>query len=417
MLFVRCLLPALAVLTLGCTAAHPKVSDDAPVRAQQATDADPSAALFDDRSVPRVDFTVAASDLAALRRDPDAYVRATMRWGTETLRDVGLRIKGEGSLRSIDKKAAFKVKTDAFVAGQSLRGLKRLTLNNMVEDPSFLAERLAYHVFRAAGLPAPRCNSAEVTVNGAAYGLYANVESEDKPFLRRWFARDEGNLYEEGQSDFVPGAERKFDLETNEDLDDRADLRRFIEVVNAGAADDSLLARWGTVLDVEHFLRFTAAEAAVNQWDMYAYTVFYPNNFRMYHDPASDRFVMLPWGMDMSMKPYRDSGRAHIPVFGIAREYDRARGKVTAGVLFRRCLESAACKARYARVVEETAGVYESEQLEALAARYYAQIAPLVKRDPRREYSDAQFEAGYRALLTTIRTRPAAMRKDVAALR
>ncbi len=418
-----------ALLLTGCaveSGARSDTRDDARTEtaeapsaqvAPQSTPDDPSAALFDDRVVPRFDFTVSAADLSALRRDPDAFVRATLRYGDEVIPDVGLRIKGEGSLRSIDRKAAFKVKTDAFVDGQSFRGLKRLTLNNMVEDPSFLAERLAFYVYRAAGLPAPRCNSAQVFVNGQPYGLYANVESEDKPFLRRWFARADGNLYEEGQRDFVAGSAGTFELETNEDTADRSDLQRMIEVVNAGATDATMLTRWDAVLDTAHWLRFTAAEAAVNQWDMYAYTVFYPNNFRFYHDPSSNKFVFLPWGMDMAMKPYRDSRRAHIPVFGIARQYDRSFGKVTAGVLFQRCLASADCKARYAKVVEELIEVYEDAGLEALAARYHAQIAPLVKADPRKEYTEAQFEAGYQSLLATIRTRAAAMRADLAAPR
>jgi hypothetical protein len=42
-----------------------------------------------------------------------------------------------------------------------------------------------------------------VYVNGKAFGVYANLETEDKPFLRRWFASDDGNLYEEGQRDFA----------------------------------------------------------------------------------------------------------------------------------------------------------------------------------------------------------------------
>lgn len=375
----------------------------------------PSDELYDDRRVPRFDLEVAAADLTALRRDPDSYVRATLRYGGEVVRDVGLRIKGEGSLRTLDRKAAFKLKFDAFVDGQTFRGLKHLTLNNMVEDPSFLAERLAYHVFRAAKLPAPRCNAALVSVNGAAFGLYANVETEDKTFLRRWFESDEGNLYEEGQVDFERGAEAKFDLETNEAKNDRSDLRALIDAVATPPPPAALLEHWDTALDTTHFLRFTAAEAAVNQWDMYAYTVFYPNNFRLYHDPDTRKFVFLPWGMDLSMKPYRDSGKKHIAVFGIARQYDRSAGKVTAGKLFQQCMQNAACKARYAGVVRELVAVYESANLESLAARYYAQIAPLVREDPRKEYTVEQFENGYRALVQTIRTRPGAMRADLAA--
>jgi hypothetical protein len=44
-------------------------------------------------------------------------------------------------------------------------------------------------------------------------------------------------------------------------------------------------------------------------------------------DPTLGKLVFLPWGMDLSMKPYRDSGRPHIGLFDIARHYDRAQGR------------------------------------------------------------------------------------------
>ena len=146
---------------------------------------------------------------------------------------------------------------------------------------------------------------------------------------------------------------------------------------------------------------------------MYAHTVFFPNNFRLYADPTTHKFVFLPWGMDMSMKPFRDSGRAHIPVFGLARQGDSANGRVSAGLMFRKCLDSEDCKTRYASAVVEAASLYEKLGLEAVAARYYAQIREHVRKDPRKEYSNEAFEAGYRALLTTIRERPGALRADL----
>jgi spore coat protein CotH len=267
-------------------------------------------------------------------------------------------------------------------------------------------------VFRAAGLPAPRCNSALVYVNDDFFGVYANIEAEDKTFLRRWFQSDDGNLYEEGQVDFVPGAEAKFNLETNETANDRSDLANLIAVFQ-GAEPETYLEDLGEALDTEHFLRFTAAEAAVNQWDMYSYTMFYPNNFRIYHDPTTSRFVFLPWGMDMSMKPFRDSTRKHIEVFGLVHRGDRPQNPVTTGLLFQRCLESTSCRARYAEVVAEIVDVYEQADLETLARRYKEQITPHVEADPRKEYTDAEFERGYESLLGTIRERPAAMRAEL----
>ena len=377
-----------------------------------APELDPSDELYDEEALPRFEITLPESSIAMLRADGDSYVPGELRYGDETVSNIGVRIKGSASRRTLDEKAAFKLKFDEYVPDQTFRGLRRLTLNNMVEDPSFIAERLAYAVFRAAGLPAPRCNNALVSVNGEPYGVYANVESEDKTFLRRWFADEDGNLYEVAGSDFVAGAEQSFELETNEAVNDRSDLRALIAAL-ANTSAGSFLADMEQVLDLPRFLRFTAAEAAVNQWDMYAYTVFYPNNFRLYRDPSTQKFAFLPGGMDLAMKPFLETGRPHIAIYELARERDQPEGPVTAGLLFQRCLESEACRAQYRDAVREIVAVYDSLELEAKAQRYHEQIAAHVLADPRKPYDAEQVEAGYQKVLATIRERPIAIRDEL----
>ena len=87
---------------------------------------------------------------------------------------VTLKLKGNSSFRDLDHKAAFKIK---LAKGQPLLGLKKLTLNNMVQDGSMVHETLAYQTFRAAGVPAPRTGYAFVRVNGEPYGVYLNLET------------------------------------------------------------------------------------------------------------------------------------------------------------------------------------------------------------------------------------------------
>jgi hypothetical protein len=97
---------------------------------------DPSAELYDPERLPRFDIALSDAGMVALDEDPETYVEAELRYEDETVSRIGLRIKGEGSRRTLDGKAAFKLKFDEFVADQTFRGLRRLTLNNMVEDPS-----------------------------------------------------------------------------------------------------------------------------------------------------------------------------------------------------------------------------------------------------------------------------------------
>jgi hypothetical protein len=390
---------------------------------------DLSAELYDPGNLPRFDIelstdAIAALDLVESASDPrqNTYVSATLKYGRETVANIGLRFKGEGSFQKLDGKPAFKLKFDEFVEGGAFRGLRRMTLNNAFEDPSFVAERLAYDVFRAAGLPAPRCNNATVYINGTFYGVYVNVEAEDKTFLRRWFSSADGNLYEEGQKDFVPGAETSFNLETNETADDRSDLRSLIATIGGATSPESFLADVGAQLDTANFLKFTAAEAAVNQWDMYAYTVFYVNNMRIYNDPTQKKFSFIPWGMDLSMKPFRDSGKPYIELFSLARQGDREDGPISAGLLFQRCLLSPSCKASYSDAVREIIRVYESLEMEARANTYFAQIKASVEEDRRKNVccaggalSNRQFEAAFQSVLTTIRGRVAALHADLLA--
>lgn len=387
---------------------------------------DASAELYSPERLPefRIELSEAALDTLRLvsdAEDPrqDTYVKATLRHADEVVENVGLRIKGEGSFQQIDAKPAWKLKFDEFVPDQTFRGLKRLTLNNLFEDASFIAERLAYDVYRAASLPAPRCNNALVYVNGEFYGVYANVEAEDKPFLRRWFSDVSGNLYEEGQSDFVPGAETTFNLETNETSNDRTDLVGLIAAVDA-ATPATFLDELGAHVDLQNFLRFTAVEAAVNQWDMYAYIVFWVNNLRLYREPRAGKFHFIPWGHDLSMKPYRDSGKPYVHLFELSRQYDAPNGRVSAGLLFRRCLESAACVAAYRGAVEEVIVTYQALDLEARAASYYEQIKPFVYDDQRKRIccgsnslSNQQFDAAVVSVMDTIRGRVAALRQDL----
>jgi hypothetical protein len=390
---------------------------------------DLSVELYDPTQLPRFDIELPPASIAALNLvtgsdDPrqDVYVTGSLKYGSETVSNIGIRIKGEGSFQKLDRKPPFKLKFDEFVDKQEFRGLRRMAFNNLFEDASFIAERLAYDVYRAAGLPAPRCNSALVYVNGTFYGVYTNVEAEDKTFLKRWFPTDGGNLYEEGQVDFVPGAETKFDLETNETANDRTDLRNLIAAVQA-ATPATFLQDVGGLLDTAQWLKFTAVEAAVNQWDMYAYTVFYMNNFRIYNDPTSKKFAFIPWGHDMSMKPFRDSRKPYVRLFALARQGDRASGSVSSGVLFQKCLQSPACKTAYSAAVREVITTYEGLSLEATATRYYNQVKPHVAMDTRKNtccgspptLTNAGFEAGYQEVLTTIRGRVAALEADLAA--
>ncbi len=221
-----------------------------------------------------------------------SWFEATVTVDGETLVQVGVRKKGFlGSLSKV--KPALKVRFDKFIDGQLLGGaMKRLTLNNAQQDPSMLNTCMAYHIFTAAGLPAPRCNFATVAVNGENLGLYVHVESMKTAFLERNFSDPSGNLYEGTVSDFRPKWRGTWQKKTNEAEADWSDIDAVVSALqNSSPAGLEALA---DAIDLDHFLTFWAVEVLIGHWDGYAGN---RNNFYVYREPDAP-FVFMPWGAD-----------------------------------------------------------------------------------------------------------------------
>lgn len=303
--FLRCVAVVTALAACGDT------GDDVP-------DVDLSEPLFDPAHLVEVDITIDEADWDELRAqtrswvqifgtcltepfaDPFTYFPGSVIVDGQELAEVGVRKKG--FLGSLDtEKPSLKIKFDEYVVDQRLFDLKGLTLNNAKQDPAFVRQCLSYATFAAAGIPAPRCNFAHVRVNGRDLGLYVNVEAVNKPFLRRHFDDDEGNLYEGTLSDFRDGWTATFELKTNETANDRSDLDAVVAALEG--PDDGLVGAVDAVVDLDQFTTFWAAETLVTHWDGYTGNA---NNFFAYHDPTTDRFQFMPWGADGTFIPGPD---------------------------------------------------------------------------------------------------------------
>ncbi|HTV26082.1 MAG TPA: CotH kinase family protein [Polyangiaceae bacterium] len=204
-------------------------------------------------------------------------------------------VRKKGGLGSLSRlRPSLIVDFDRNVADREVLGVSRLTLNNDRSSPSHNRQCMAYELFAQAGLPASRCNLAHVVVNGEDLGTFSNVEPVRKPLLRRLFGDDSGNLYEGREDgDFTPDGVERFQIKTNEKTNDRSDLRAVLSALQAD--DASVVAELERVVDLDQFRRFWAIETLTGNWDSYSGNT---NNFYLYHDPSSDRFVFLPWGTD-----------------------------------------------------------------------------------------------------------------------
>lgn len=227
-------------------------------------------------------------------QSPFTYFKGSVSINGVEIPNVGIRKKGFiGSLDSF--RPSLKIKFDEYEKRDLIAGVDRLTLNNNKQDPSQLSAILSYKLFRAAGVPAPRCNLARVTVNGKYLGIYSNVESTKDPFLEKHFGSIDGNLYEGTVADFFPDRLDRFELKTNEKRNDLSDLKGLAEILDG--PEEGLVERIKEVVDYDRFLRFWAIESLIGFWDGYSTN---QNNYFIYNDPTNGKFTFVPWGTDSS---------------------------------------------------------------------------------------------------------------------
>ena len=292
------------------------------------------------------------------------------------VRPVEVRLKGSigGSFRPLSEKSGFKLK---FKKTDAVLGLRKMTLNNMVQDPSMLHETLAYASFRAAGVPASRTGFAFLRLNGDDIGTYLDLENLDEIGLKRIFGSfddETQHLYEGEQGDDVfPGGEAGFEVDEGSEAD-ISDLEALIEAVNDEGGSGSWSDRVAPNADLAEMTKMWAVEKYIDHWDGYSghtepsQAGERPNNYYLFSEPTG-RFQMLPWGTD----------QAWIRTIGVGTPGREVTFDGPGGVLFNKCLEDDQCFRAYWRAVRDVRVAIGNLDPAALAESSAALLAPWQK--------------------------------------
>jgi hypothetical protein len=256
--------------------------------------------------------------------------------------------------------------------------MDRLTLNNNLQDAAHITQCLGYDLMRQAGVPAPRCNFAHVTVttiNGPAEttvvdALYSHVDSIKDPLLRKNFGsdQDQGRLYEGTLSDFWSGSFRNtIEPKTLSAAADTTEVDALTTaLMDGGLTDAQRLTAIEGLVDVDDFLRFWASEGLIGHWDGYADD---QNNFWFYVDPADGLIRFIPWGIDDTFgqgNPLRGGHPTH------------AEAIVPRSALARRLYEIASSKALYlAELQNQLDSVWDEAAIHAEINRMETLITPI----------------------------------------
>ena len=238
----------------------------------------------------------------------DQYMSATFTIDGISLSSVGVKFKGNSSYNNQSVKKSFKIDFNQYVTGQDLDGLKKINLNNVFKDPSFLRERLVSDFYQEHGLFAPRCVFAKVFLNGTYWGLYNLVEEVDtKQFLNAHFGYHDGNMFKgdpTGDLRFISSTISnyypKYELHTNETVNDWSDLYDLINKINNSGANfhDSL----EMILNTETFI---AQWAALNMFENLDSYIGSGHNYFIYHDSNTRKFEWVAWDVNESFGSFR----------------------------------------------------------------------------------------------------------------
>jgi len=340
----------------------------------------------------------------------EEFKTATVEYNGIKLENVGIRTKGNLSLRSVvqmqdSDRYSFKLSFDEYVSSQTLLGISKINLNNNYSDATYMREFLTYELAQSMGLPTPEFSYVNVYVNGELRGLYLAVEQVGDSYLERNFGNSYGALYKgimvngsdliyrgDEESDY-PGLERK-SKKSNGDV-----LIDMIKKLNDGTDIES-------VIDVEDALGYIALNAVTVNTD--SYIGGNKQNYYLYENNGV--FSILPWDYNMAFSGLGGmfgggggGGESSNTSYMIDEPTDSS---IEERPLVAKLLSNETYKAQYHEMIQSVLDDYlNDEAFQARVKQLQELIADDVKADPTAFYTSEQFEQGIQSLLTFTSSR------------
>lgn len=165
--------------------------------------------LFDQSTVHKIEITMDGWDDFIDNCTDEKYRACAVTIDGEAQGTVGIRAKGNTSLSSMaqydNDRYSFKIEFDHYQKKKTYRGLDKLSLNNIIQDATYMKDYWSYTFMNQMGLASPLCSYTEIYVNGEYWGLYLAVEGVEEAFLERNYGEDYGKLYKPDSLSFGGG--------------------------------------------------------------------------------------------------------------------------------------------------------------------------------------------------------------------
>ncbi|KPZ54370.1 Inner spore coat protein H [Pseudoalteromonas sp. P1-13-1a] len=258
------------------------------------------ATAFTPTAVNTLSITISDENWQDILDNPldEEYHETAITFNGVTLDSVAIRTKGGSSLSSVANSSSdrysFKVDINEYVSGQTFFGLKKFTLQNSFNDPSYMREVIAYELMDEMGVPTPEHAYVNFYVNGELFGLYLMVEAVDGEFVEKHFANSNGDLYKPdgtGSDLLWLGDDIQnytdINLQTNEESTDNGAFINFVESLDKGET---------STIDIDTLLRYMSVSTSLSNLDSYHGPL--AHNYYIYDDDGV--FSILPWDFNES---------------------------------------------------------------------------------------------------------------------
>ena len=415
--------------------------------------------LFDTEQVHTIDIVMDDWDGFLETCENEEYAQCAVVIDGEAYQNTAIRAKGNTSLTMVSSmdsdRYSFKLEFDHYDSGRTYYGLDKLSLNNIIQDTTYMKDYLTYQMMGAFGVDAPLCSYVYITVNGQDWGLYLAVEGVEDGFLRRNYGSDSGELYKPDSMSFGGGRGngREFDMKNVMDFSENGsfpsppEAQPFDSTQNTseserhrgggpggGMGSDDVKLRYidddpdsysnifqnaktditkadqarliaslkalsegeslEGVLDIDKVLRYFVVHNFVRNGD--SYTGSMVHNYYLYEEEG--RLSMIPWDYNLAYGTFQGGDAGSEVNAPIDTPVSGGDSRPMVDWIF----DSQEYTALYHQYFQEFLETVDIAGLIDTAAEL---IAPYVEKDPTRFYSYEEFETGVETLRTFCRLR------------
>lgn len=180
--------------------------------------------LFDTSKVHTIDIVMDDWDSFLETAEQEEYTECAVVIDNESYKNVAIRAKGNTSLTQVSNygndRYSFKIEFDHYDSTKTYHGLDKLSLNNIIQDNTYMKDYLCYQMMNAFDVDSPLCSYVYITVNGEDWGLYLAVEGVEDSFLTRNYGADSGELYKPDSQSMGGGRGNGGDFDGDFDMDE-----------------------------------------------------------------------------------------------------------------------------------------------------------------------------------------------------